>query len=124
MSDIKPRIGPRMRELRDIVSALPGCSRSEALHAANLPTHGLGSGRELNRAISADLILVEYERINLCRLFATERDRERWYLRRELLRPGTTAERVAEIRAEMSALDAQRSVTWTDKATTTFGRES
>ena len=56
-----------------------------------LPTHGMGSGRELNRAIAARLIIVEYERVNLWRLFATQRDSTRWHLRRELLLPGTPA---------------------------------
>lgn len=45
----------------------------------------------------------ERERSNRCRLFVTERDRKRWHLRRELLVPGTPAERVAAIRAEISA---------------------
>ena len=48
-SAIKVRIGPRMRELRDVVSAMPGCSRADALRAAGLPTSGLGSGRPLDR---------------------------------------------------------------------------
>lgn len=113
--DPKPRVGPRMRELADIVSAMPGCSKSDALRAAGLPTHGLGSGRELDRAIVAGLIIVEYERVNLCRLFAGERDRRLWYLRHELLRPGTPAERVAEIRAEMNVLEAGRVATWADQ---------
>ena len=103
-----------MRELRDIVSAMPGCSKSDALRAAGLPTHGMGSGRELNRAVAAGLVIVEHERANLCRLFSTERDRERWHLRRELLQPGTPAGRVAEIRAEMNALETERAATWTD----------
>jgi hypothetical protein len=51
---------------------------------------------------------------HLLRLFASERDRRRWHLRRELLQPGTTAGHVAEIRAEISALDAERAATWTD----------
>jgi len=110
----KPRVGPRMRELADIVSAMPGCSKSDALRAAGLPTRGMGSGRELNRAIAAGLIIVEHERCNLLRLFATERDRKRWHLRRELLRPASPAGRVAEIRAEISALEAERAATWTD----------
>ena len=45
----------------------------------------------------------ERERSNRYRLFVTERDRKRWHLRRELLVPGTPAERVAAIRAEISA---------------------
>lgn len=63
---VKPRIGYRMRELADIVSAMAGCSKADALRAAGLPTHGMGSGRELNRAIMAGLIIVEHERPNLC----------------------------------------------------------
>jgi hypothetical protein len=114
MSDFKLRIGPRMRELADIVSAMPGCSKSAALRAADLPTFGLGSGRSLNRAIAARLIIVEYERSNLCRCFATDGDRKQWHLRRELLLRGTHARRVAEIRAEVSALGAERASTWTD----------
>ena len=46
-TEVKPRIGHRMRELADIVSAMPGCSKSDALRAAGLPTRGMGSGREL-----------------------------------------------------------------------------
>jgi hypothetical protein len=88
--------------------------KSDALRAAGLPTHGLGSGRALDRAIAAELIIVEYERVNLCHLFATQRDRKRWHLRHELLLPGTPARRVAEIRAEVSALDAARASTWAD----------
>lgn len=108
----KPRIGHRMRELREIVSCMPGCSKSDALRAAGLPTRGLGAGRELNRAVAAGLILVEHERPNLCRLFATGRDRRRWHLARALLRPGTSAQRVAELRAEITALDEARAATW------------
>ncbi len=109
----KSRVGYRMRELADIVSAWPGCSKADALRAAGLPTQGMGSGREMNRAISAGLIMVEHEHASRCRLFASERDRERWHLARELLTPGMPARRVAEIRAEISALDAERAATWT-----------
>ena len=107
-----PRIGPRMRVLADIVSAVPGITKSDALRAAGLPVRGMGSGRELNRAITAGLVVVEHERVNLCRLFATERDRRRWHLVRDLLTPGTPAGRVAEIRAEITVLDAERAATW------------
>jgi hypothetical protein len=107
-----PRIGPRMRELADIVSAMPGITKSDALRAAGLPVRGMGSGRQLTRAICAGLILVEHERANLCRLFASERDRKRWHLARDLLTPGTSAGRVAEIRAEITVLDAERAATW------------
>ena len=108
----KPRIGHRMRELQAIVSAVPGISKSDALRAAGLPVHGLGSGRELNRAIAAGLIIVEHEHARRCRLFASERDRRRWHLAREALTQGTPAGRVAEIRAEIAALDAERAATW------------
>ncbi len=110
----RPRIGPRMRELRDIVSAMPGCSKSDALHAAGLPVRGMGSGRELNRAIAAGLVIVEHERANLCRLFVSERDRQRWHLRTELLTPGTPVDRIEEIRAKLEQLDRERALTWTE----------
>ena len=106
------RIGYRMRELADIVCAMPGISKSGALRAAGLPVRGMGAGRELNRAIDVGLVVVEHERANLCRLFATERDRRRWHLVRDLLTPGIPAGRVAEIRAEITALDAERAATW------------
>jgi hypothetical protein len=110
--DPKLRVGPRMRELAEIVSAMPGCSKSDALRAAGLPTHGLGSGRELGRAIAAGLVLVEYERSNLCRCFATDGDRRRWHLRRELLLPGTPIGRVAEIKRQIKEIDLARAVTF------------
>ena len=97
-----------IRTLADVVSALPGCSKAGALRAADVPVH------VLNKAIAAGLVLVEFERANRCHLFATETDRRRWYLRRELLQPGTLAERVAEIQAEVGALEAERAATWTD----------
>jgi hypothetical protein len=95
-----------LAELQAIVSAIPGCSKADALRAAGLPTRGLGSRRELNRAIGAGLIVVEHERANLCRLFAGERDRRRWHLAREAMTPGIPVKRVAEIRAEITTLDA------------------
>ena len=93
-----------MRELHDLVTAMPGMSKSMALRAAGLPVHGPGSGRELNRAIAAGLILVEHEQVNLCALFASEHDRRWWVLRKELLTPGTPAWRIEEIRAELDAM--------------------
>ncbi len=97
--------------LQAIVSAVPGISKSDALRAAGLPVHGLGSGRELNRAIAAGLVIVEHEHARRCRLFASERDRRRWHLAREALAQGTPAGRVAEIRAEITAFDAARAAT-------------
>jgi hypothetical protein len=105
-----------MAELQAIVSALPGISKSGALRAAGLPLSGMGRWAPLDRAAAAGLVVVERERSNRSRLFANERDRQRWHLRAELLRPGCPAERVAEIRAEISALDAERAASWTASA--------
>jgi hypothetical protein len=110
------RIGPRMRELEAIVSAVPGISKRGALLAAGLPVSGPGRDAPVHRAAAAGLILVERERPNRYRLFATERDRQRWHLRRELLQPGQPAERVTAIRAEIACLDAERAASWTVSA--------
>ena len=59
---------------------------------------------------------MEHEHAKRCRLFANERDRMRWHLVRELLTPGMRARRVAEVRAEISALDAKRAATWSTTA--------
>ena len=94
------------RALADVVSALPGCTKTAALRAADVPV------RVLNKAVDAGLVLVEYGRANLCHLFAGERDKKIWRLRRELLEAGTPAERVAEIRTEIDRLQAERARTW------------
>ncbi len=107
------RIGPRMAELAAIVSAVPGISKRDALRRAGLPLSGPGRDAPVHRAVAAGLILVERERSNRYRLFATEGDRQRWHLRAELLRPGTPAGRVTEIAAEIATLDAKRAATWT-----------
>ena len=110
----KPRIGPRMQEIADYVSGVPGCTKSDALRAAGLDPRGqLGARRPLDRAIAAGLVVVEHDGPNRCLCFANQRDRKRWYLRRELLQPGTSAERVVDIRAEIARLDAERAATWT-----------
>ena len=106
------RIGPRMQEIADLVSAVPGCTKADALRAAGLEPRDMGSNKPLNRAILAGLVIVEHEWSNRCHLFANQRDRERWHLRAELLAPGAPAERVAEIRAEIERLDAERANTW------------
>jgi len=103
-----------MRELADIVSCMPGISKRGALLAAGLPVSGPGRDAPVHRAVAAGLILVERERSNRYRLFATERDRQRWHLRAELLQAGQPAARVAEIRAEIGALDAERAASWRD----------
>lgn len=105
-------IGPRMQEIADYVSAVPGCTKSDALRAAGLDPRDMGSHKPLNRAIIAGLVVVEHVWSNRCALFHTERDRQRWHLRAELLAPGTTAERIEEIRADIERLDAERANTW------------
>ena len=110
------RVGPRMLQLHDVVSCMPGCSKTAALRAAGLSLSGMGRWAPLDRAVAAGLVVVERERVNRYRCFANERDRAVWHLRRELLQPGTPAERVAEIRAEISALDAERAASWTASA--------
>jgi hypothetical protein len=107
------RIGPRMLAIRDAASAVPGISVRGALALADLPTSGIGRDAPVHRAEAAGLVIRVPERRNLHRLFATERDRTRWELRRELLTPGTPADRVAEIRADIDRLDAERAATWT-----------
>ncbi len=106
------RIGPRMAELAAIVSAVPGISCREALWRAGLPERGVNPFAPVHRAARAGLVVIEAERSNRYRLFATERDRQRYYLRGELLEPGTPADRITEIRAELERLDAERANTW------------
>jgi hypothetical protein len=102
------RIGYRMRELTDVVSACPGISKRAALRAVGLPERGLGSGREMMRAIRAGLIVVELEcpwvRRSAHALFASERDRQMFHLCAELLHGSPTPERAAELAAEIDEL--------------------
>jgi hypothetical protein len=123
--DPKPRvIGPRMSQLRDIVSAMPGVSKSDALRMAGIPVHGWNAARPINLLISRGLILCDYEKVNRCQLFATERDRERFFLRRELLTPGCSAERVQEIREQLDVLDAESAATWTEVLASSYARRN
>jgi hypothetical protein len=108
------RIGPRMWAIRDAVSCLPGCSIRAALLAAGLPVSGPGRDAPVHRAVAAGLVVIERERPNRYRLFANERDRQRWHLRTELLQPGCPAERIAQIRAELDDIERQRAATWMD----------
>jgi hypothetical protein len=104
-----------MLQLRDVVSAMPGISKRGALLAAGLPVSGPGRDAPINRAQRAGLIIVE-PGAHRYMLFATEGDRKLWHLRAELLRPGQPAERIAEIAAEIAALDAERAASWVDSA--------
>lgn len=110
------RIGHRMRELTDVVSACPGISKRAALRAVGLPERGLGSGREMMRAIRAGLILVDMEcpwvRPTAHALFANERDRLLFYLRSELMRGSPTPERAAELAEDIARLWEQQAQTW------------
>jgi hypothetical protein len=108
-----PRVGYRMRELHDVVSCMHGISKRAALAAAGLPLSGPGRDAPLNRAVAAGLVVIERERVNRYRCFANARDQRASHLRQEALSPGTPATRVAEIAAEIRALDAERAATWT-----------
>ena len=108
-------IGPKMGLIRDYVSAVPGCSQADAMRASGTDPRSQGAycaNRPMGRAIASGLILMEHDGPQLTRLFATERDRTIYHLRRELLTPGTPAERIAEIRIELARLDAERAATW------------
>lgn len=112
----KHRVGRRMAELQMIVSCLPGISRRAAMRAAEMPEAGLGSGRSLNRAITAGLILEDracpWVRRGAAALFASERDRDLFYLRSELLHGKPTPARAEEIRAEVARLREEQAATW------------
>jgi len=112
----KPRIGYRMRELVDIVSGMPGVSRNGALRAAELPVHGLGSGRSLNLAIGAGLIIEDRDNRWVRRpahaLFASVQDRAIFNLRQELLKGNPSPERAKEILAEVEELRQDQAVAY------------
>lgn len=116
------RIGPRMSELADIVSAVPGISKYDALRAAGLPTHGLGSGRSLNRAINAGLIQVDaacpWVRGPAHALFASDLDRQLWHLRQELLKGSPAPERSSEILAEVDKIRAAQAAAYAEEGRT------
>jgi hypothetical protein len=104
----KPRIGPTMRALADVVSAMPGGSKSQALLAVGLGPHGIGCWRPIQRIVAAGLVIVEKPRPNLHRLFATETDRQLWHLRDEVLHGDPSPERAQEIAATIERIrDAQ-----------------
>jgi hypothetical protein len=102
------RVGPTMRVLADVVSACPGISKAGALRAAGLPDRGIGYLRPLERACAAGLVIVERPRPNLCRLFASELDRDIWHLREERLHGDQSAGRATEILAAIEALRAEQ----------------
>jgi hypothetical protein len=113
----KPRIGFRMRELADVVSALPGCSRRGALRAAGLPECGMGHGKPLDRAINAGLIFQDtgnpWARGNAYALFTNQRDRLIFNLKNELLHGSPSPERAEHIRAEVERLRQEQAASWT-----------
>jgi hypothetical protein len=53
-------------------------------------------------------------RSNLARVFQNERARKVWYLRHELLAPGTPADRVGTLRIEIDSLTTGQAATWTE----------
>jgi hypothetical protein len=102
-----------MRELRDYVSAVPGCSKAQALRGVGLPDRGLGYLRPVARAIAAGLVIEEAGRP--CHLFANELDRQLWHLRRELF-GSPTAERSADILAEVDKIRAAQAAKYAEEA--------
>ena len=112
----KPRIGPRMRQIQTYASCFPGESVTSVLLGCGIPTHRSSYRAAIYRAEDAGLIVIERVRCNLYRVFATERDKKIFYLRRELLAPGTPADRVAALRADIDALRAEQAQTWLDPA--------
>lgn len=109
----KPRIGPKMKAIADYVSAVPGQSISTVLRAAGISPRDRSSARApIYRAEAAGLIIIERVRPNLARVFQNERARKIWYLRRELLAPGTPADRVEALRAEIESLVTEQAATW------------
>jgi len=98
---------------------MPGCSKRAALRAAGLPESGLGHARPLNRAITAGLIIADYEnawvRRPACALFANERDRTLFSLRHELLHGQPSPDRAAEIMAEVDKLRQEQAADFAQK---------
>jgi hypothetical protein len=100
----RPRIGPTMRAIADYVSAVPGCTKADALRGTDRPARGMGAYRPVNRAIAAGLVVTEQtRRCGPYRLFAAETDRQLWHLRRELMASASPA-RAVEIAAEVARL--------------------
>jgi hypothetical protein len=98
---------PRVRALMDVVSGMPGCSKTRAMVAADVPAF------TLDQAAACGLILVDANG-RRTHVFVNERDRKIFYLRRELRRPGTSADRIAELQAEIDTLRAEAAQTWTE----------
>jgi hypothetical protein len=82
------RIGPKMRAIRDAVSAMPGCAKEEAVQAVDGYMPSSGRYRPLDRALRAGLIVADRPGRERVRLFASGAARRIWYLRRELREPG------------------------------------
>jgi hypothetical protein len=75
-----------MHELRDIVSAMPTCSKAAALRAADPLDRRRGYLRPINRTIAAGLIIALPDRRGKpFKLFTSEHDRQLFELREELL---------------------------------------
>ena len=103
-----------MRELADYVSAQPGSNCAEALRGVGLPDRGRGYMRPLDRAIAAGLILAEPHRPGrVTRLFANERDRQLWMLRRELF-SAPSPQRALQLVAEVEQILAGQALAYAD----------
>lgn len=93
-----PRIGPTMRAIADYVSAVPGCTKADALRGTDRPAHGMGAYRPVNRTIAAGLVVTEQtRRCGPYRLYASESARQMFHLRAELLHGSPTPERAIEL---------------------------
>jgi hypothetical protein len=110
----KPRVGPTMRAIADYVSAVPGCSKAQALRGVGLPDRGRGAYRPVERTIAAGLVIEEAG--HPCHLFASELDQRLWHPRRELLRGEPSPQRSAEILAEAEQIRAAQAAKYAEEA--------
>jgi hypothetical protein len=107
----RARIGPAMRQIRDHVSARPGCCKSEALAGSGRPPNGLGCWRIIQRALASGVVFTRYTRWAETTgdpLFASESDFAMFEARGELLRGSPSPERAEELRGRVEELRAEQ----------------
>jgi hypothetical protein len=108
------RIGRKMRQLADIVSAVPGCGIETAVAGADGYLSASGIYKPLERAIAAGLVVADWADREHVRLFTTGIARRIWYLSAELQQPDTSTERIRGIHHELAELHAALAATWAD----------
>lgn len=109
------RIGPRTRELHEIVSAMPWCTRSPRCEPPTCRIGGGGYLRPIEQAIAAGLIIaVSDKRGKPFKLFATEHDHQLFELREELLHVSPSSVRAGRLVAEIETLRAEQAAAWVD----------